>query len=67
MSLLKQNIIRKSLIIKKKLLKLKLNNDKKYKVKIIWDSKIYINKVIDNLPSLYYLIFWNSYIKSKNI
>lgn len=32
------------------------NNNKKYKIEAIWDSKVYAKKVEEDLLRLYYLI-----------
>ena len=43
------------------------NNSKKYKVKVIQNSTIYIKKFKSSyLLKLYYLVFWKSYLKKKN-
>lgn len=49
--LLKQDIKKKKQVIKLES-KLELNNNKKYKVKTIYDSKIYVNKISNKLPNL---------------
>lgn len=43
------------------------NNEKKYKVKAICDSMIYIKESKGHLPSFYYLISWKGYQNEKNI
>lgn len=40
---------------------------KKYKVKVICNSKVYVKKVMRPLLRLYNLIFWKRYIKEKRI
>lgn len=66
MSLLKQNIIRKSWFIKQKY-EFNSNDNTKYNIKVICDYKMYINKVAAKLLGLYYLISWKNYNKFKNI
>lgn len=68
MSLLKQNItkigwVKKNIHLE---LKLKIDNDKKYQIKVIQDSTVYINKTKDQLLKLNYLISWKGYLKVKN-
>lgn len=47
---------------------MKPKNLSKYKIKIIRNSKIYINKILNyKLIDLYYLKFLKNYIKSENI
>ena len=41
------------------------NNDKKYKIDSIWDSIVYIKKLIKQLFKFYNLILWKSYFKKK--
>lgn len=56
-----------------KLLKLKpeqkinAGDDKKYKVELIYDNKVYAKEAVDQLPRLYYLISWKGYIKEESI
>lgn len=40
--------------------------DKEYKVGTIQDSIVYNEVMKDQLPKLYYLISWNSYLKNDN-
>lgn len=53
--LLEQNTIKKGRIDKSQS-KLKKDNSKEYKIKIIWDSMIYASKSEVHLPSLYYFV-----------
>lgn len=46
--------------------KLELGNNIKNKVKAIYDSKVYTNKVIDKLLYLYYYTFQKNHNKSEN-
>ena len=56
MLLLKKDITKKRQV-DKKITKLNLNNNKKYKIKVIWNSVIYTKKsVLSHLPELYYLV-----------
>ena len=66
--LLKQDITKKEKIDKRvKELKLKAGDSKEYKVKTIWDSAVYANKLeAGQLPDLYYLVAWKRYPKEKN-
>ena len=69
-SLLKQNITRKRQIDENDMAKLDANNNEggKYKVKAIWDSAVYAKELeLNYLLRLYYLVFWKSYLKDKNI
>ena len=58
MSLLKQDTIRKKLVNKLHKLKLEqefnVGDDKKYKVKAIFNIKVYTKVTIDKLITLYY-------------
>lgn len=47
--------------------KFNIRNDKKYKIEVIYDNKIYIKEVIKQLLRLYYLVFLKNYLKDKNI
>ena len=47
-------------------LKFKADDNKKYKVKAIWDSIANANKAKKHLPGLYYLIAWKEYLEEKN-
>lgn len=41
---------------------------KKYKLKLIWNSMVYVQKTkLDYLPKFYYLICEKRYLKEKNI
>lgn len=68
MLLLKQNITRKGQI-DKNAIKLDTSNDnKKYKVKAIYNKVIYAKKLKSkHLSGLYYLVSWKNYLKIKNI
>lgn len=48
-SLLKQDITRKKRVIPNQKSKITFNNDKKFKVKIIYKSIIYVNEMMDKL------------------
>lgn len=52
--------------MEKQELEFELNNDKKCKLKAIWDSKVNTNIVAINLFVLHYLISSKDYNKSKN-
>ena len=41
-------------------------NNKKYKVEVIIDSIVYTKEIEGHLPSLYYLVFWKSYLEKKS-
>lgn len=49
------------------MLKFEANNNKKYKVKIIQNNKVYVKKVRGHLSELYYLVILKSYLEKKNI
>ena len=63
-SLLEQNTIRK----KQEFLlpEFEPGDDKKYKVEAIQNSTVYVKKVDEHLPGLYYLVAWKSYSKEEN-
>lgn len=43
------------------------NNNEKYNVQKICDSKIYTNKLSnDHLPNFYFLVFWEGYLEEEN-
>ena len=42
------------------------DDDKEYKVEVIWESTVYAKKVDRYLPRLYYLVVWKGYLKEKN-
>ena len=42
------------------------NDSGKYKLKAICNSTIYIKKLADYLPELYYLVFSKSYLEEEN-
>ena len=65
MLMLKQNIIKKEQIDKNMTVYEAVDN-KKYKVKVIWDSTIYTNKAKGYLLGLYCFIAWKGYSKEKN-
>ena len=58
MLLLKKNIIKKKQIDKNDIIKLDIdnNNSRKYKVKAIYNSAVYIKKLAGHLLGLYYLV-----------
>lgn len=69
MLMLKQDITKKDQLNKLlKLLgqKLKINDDKDYEVVPICNNQIYANETIDQLPQLYYPVFYKDYAKIKN-
>lgn len=42
-------------------------NSKEYKVKAIWDSAVYANKLAESyLLGLYYLVSWKCYSEKEN-
>lgn len=44
------------------------NKSRKYKVKAIWNSAIYVKKSKSGyLPSFYYLVSWKCYSEEENI
>lgn len=46
--------------------KLNARNNKKYKIEVICDSKIYTKDAIGQLPGLYYLVFFKNYPEFEN-
>ena len=62
-----QNITKKEQV-KEKFTKLEFEfgNSKKYKVKAIWDTAVYVNKAESHLPGLYYLVAWKEYPKEED-
>lgn len=69
MLLLEQDSTRKEQVNKLSESEPKLNerHDKKYKIEAIKNSAVYDNKVAgDQLPKLYYLIFWKDHLKAKD-
>ncbi len=44
-----------------------VGNNKKYDVETIIDSLVYGYQANNQMPDLYYLILWKSYLKEKNI
>lgn len=70
MPLLKQNISNKKQVNKLVKFELEFNSeeDKKYKLKVIQDSAIYTIQAVENqIPGLYYLVFWKNYLETNNI
>ena len=67
-SLLEQNTTRKEQVDERvKELELEAGNNKKYKVKAIWDSAVYASKSESGqLPGLYYLVAWKRYPEEEN-
>ena len=63
--MLKKDTTRKK-CIDENMTKLEFGNNKKYKIKTIWDSSIYANKVKGHLPGVYYRIAWKRYLKEEN-
>lgn len=45
------------------LIKLDKSNNKKYKVKVICKSEVYIRELEGHLSSFYYLVSWKSYLE----
>ena len=66
MSLLEQDITRKEQV-DKNVTELDIGKSKKYKLKAIWDSIVYIEELEAwQLLGLYYLVVWKGYLKVKN-
>lgn len=71
MSLLEQDTTRKEGV--NKLLELEreqeldARNDKEYKVKAIYNSKVYAKEAGGQLPGLYYLVSWKGYTEEESI
>ena len=65
MSLLEQNNSKKERVDKNVTeLEFDTSNSEEYKVKAIWDSVVYANKLEKSyLSGLYYLVTWKSYQK----
>ena len=67
MLVLKQNIIRKEQI-NVNTMEFNINNNKKYKIEVIWNSILYAKELVsNNLLALFYLILWKKYLNKKNI
>ena len=68
MSLLKQNTIKKERVSEEvPELDFSDKDSKEFKVKAIWDSAVYANKLESgHLPGLYYLVAWKGYPKEEN-
>ena len=67
MLLLKQNINRKKRVDKKVIkLEFETGNNKKYKVKAIYDNAVYTNKAKGYLRGLYYFVACKEYLKKEN-
>lgn len=66
---LKQDITEKSQVNKLLKLELELNigENKKYKIEAIKNSAVYIEVTENQLPALYYLVFWNDCLEYKDI
>ncbi len=47
--------------------KFEARDNKKYKVELILDGAVYSKEVESQMPGLYYLVSWKSYLKEKNI
>ncbi len=41
-------------------------DNKEYKVKVIIDNVVYSQQANNQMPSLYYLILWKSYLEEEN-
>ena len=41
-------------------------DDKEYEVNGIWDSAVYAKESAGQLPGLYYLVLWKSYLEKEN-
>ena len=69
MSLLEQDTIRKGRLDDENVAELNAGNEsEEYKVKAIWDSKVYMKESeLGHLPGLYYLVSWKRYPEEKNI
>lgn len=63
--IIKKNTIRKKPVIKQEL-KLKLSNNKKYKIQRSRSGKIYTKKLTSKPLDLYYIIIKKSYKRQKN-
>ena len=46
--------------------KLNTRDDKKYKLKAIYNSKVFVKEAVEQLPWLYYLVSWKSYLEKKS-
>ena len=64
-SLLEQETTKKERV-DENMTEFKAGNSKKYKVEVIQDSTVYINKAEGHLPNLYYLVAWKRYLKEEN-
>ena len=48
-------------------LEFETGNNKEYKVDGIWDSAVYARELATGqLPRLYYLVLWKSYLEEEN-
>ena len=47
-------------------LKFEAGDNKEYEVEKIWDSTIYAKESTGQLPGLYYLVSWKSYLEEEN-
>lgn len=43
-----------------------MGNNKKYKLKVIWDNAVHTKEVDGYLLGLYYLVIWNDYLEKEN-
>ncbi len=70
MSLLEQDTIRKRRVNNTVLSELKKEfkpkDNKEYKVEAIIDSMVYSKEANNQIPSVYYLVLWKSYLEKKN-
>ncbi len=46
--------------------KFEARNNKEYEIKAIIDSTVYGKKTNNQMPSLYYLVFWKGYTEEKS-
>lgn len=66
MSLLEQDIIQKGQINIFPVPEFEVGNNKKYELKAIQDSTIYIKKANRYLSGPYYLVLYKDYLKEEN-
>ena len=66
--LLEKNIMKKREANDKQLdFEFETGNIKEYKIDSIWDSAVYIKKLIRQLLGHYYLVLWKNYFEEENI
>ncbi len=70
MSLLEQDITRKRQVDNKALSEsekeFEVGDNKEYEIEVIIDSAIYGQQANNQIPSLYYLVSWKSYLEEEN-